>query len=139
MNVKVFMQRHPVITYFGLVYLISYGGFFVVVGPKLPQGEAMQPTDTFLLFLVIVVGVCLVGIALTGIVDGRSCLRLAEERIAQVEQRIPTALKAAIQLLTNLVQCVKVYLSNAPLVCFSEHSSCRHAFARGLTFWLPLG
>jgi membrane protease YdiL (CAAX protease family) len=75
MNIKVFMQRHPVVTYFGLVYLISYGGFFVVVGPKLLRGEAMQSTDAFLLFPVIVIGVCLVGIALTGIVDGRNCLR----------------------------------------------------------------
>jgi CAAX protease family protein len=75
MNVKVFIQRHPVFTYFGLVYLLSYGGFFVVVGPKLLRGEARQSTDAFLLFPVIVVGVCLVGIALTGIVDGRRGLR----------------------------------------------------------------
>jgi CAAX protease family protein len=75
MNVKVFIQRHPVFTYFGLAYLISYGGFFVVMGPKLLAGEAMQSTDAFLLFPVIVVGVCLVGIALRSIVDGRSGLR----------------------------------------------------------------
>jgi hypothetical protein len=75
MNVKVFMQRHPVVSYFGLVYLISYGGFYVVVGPKLLRGETMQSTDAFLLFPVIVVGVCLVGIALTSIVDGRNGLR----------------------------------------------------------------
>ncbi len=75
MNVKVFIQRHPVVTYFGLVYLISYGGFFVLVGPKLLAGKAMQATDAFLLFPIIVIGVCLVGIALTSIVDGRSGLR----------------------------------------------------------------
>ncbi len=67
-----------------------------------------------------------------------ACLRLAEQCIAQVEERIPTALKAAIHLLTNLVQCVKVHLSNAPWFCFSEHYSCRHASARRPTFWLPL-
>jgi membrane protease YdiL (CAAX protease family) len=75
MNVKNYIKRHPVITYFGLVYLISYGGFFVLVGPKLLRGEAMGSTDAFLLFPVIVVGVCLVGIALTSIVDGRKGLR----------------------------------------------------------------
>ena len=64
MNIKEFIQHHPVVTYFGLVYLISYGGFCVVVGPKLLRGEPMQSTDAFLLFPVIVVGVCLVGIAL---------------------------------------------------------------------------
>ena len=75
MNVKKLIQRHPVVTYFSLVYLISYGGFLVLVGPKLLAGKAMQATDAFLLFPVIVVGVCLVGIALTSIVDGRSGLR----------------------------------------------------------------
>jgi membrane protease YdiL (CAAX protease family) len=83
MNVKVWIQRHPVVSYFGLVYLISYGGFLVVVGPKLLRGEAMQATDAFLLFPVIVVGVCLVGIALTGIVDGRSGLRDLFSRMGQ--------------------------------------------------------
>ena len=43
MNVKKFIQRHPIVTYFGLVYLISYGGFCVVVGPKLLAGKAGAP------------------------------------------------------------------------------------------------
>jgi CAAX protease family protein len=75
MNVKELIQRHPVVTYFGLVFLISYGGFLVVVGPKLLRGQAMQSMDAFLLFPVIVIGVCLVGIALTGITGGSRGLR----------------------------------------------------------------
>jgi CAAX protease family protein len=75
MNIKKLIQRHPVVTYFGLVYLISYGGFCVLVGPKLLAGKAMQSTDAFVLFPVIVVGVCLVGIALTSITGGKDGLR----------------------------------------------------------------
>jgi len=75
MNIKVLIQRHPIVTYFGLAYLISYGGFLVLVGPKLLRGQPMQSTDAFILFPVIVVGVCLAGIALTGIVNGASGLR----------------------------------------------------------------
>lgn len=75
MKVKALIQRHSVATYFGLVLLISYGSFLVVVGPKLLRGGAEQPTDAFLLFPIIVVGVCLVGITLTGITDGRAGLR----------------------------------------------------------------
>jgi CAAX protease family protein len=75
MHIKVFIQRHAVVTYFSLVYLISYGGYLVVVGPKLLAGKAMQATDAFLLFPVIVVGVALVGIILTGITGGRPGLR----------------------------------------------------------------
>ena len=35
MNIKEFMHRHPLVMYFGLAYLLSYGGFVVLVGPKL--------------------------------------------------------------------------------------------------------
>ena len=83
MNIKAFIQRHSVTTYFVLALLISYGGFLIVVGPKLLRGEAMQSTDAFILFPVIVVGVCLVGITLTGIVDGRSGLRDLFSRIGR--------------------------------------------------------
>ncbi len=30
MNIKLFIQRHPLVTYFGMAYLISYGGFLVL-------------------------------------------------------------------------------------------------------------
>ena len=75
MNVKAFIQLHAVSTYFGLALLISYGSFLVLVGPKLLRGGGEQATDAFLLFPIIVGGVCLVGIALTAIVDGRHGLR----------------------------------------------------------------
>ena len=75
MKIKAFIQRHPLATYFGLVLLISYGSFVLVVGPKLLRGGAEQPTDAFLLFPIIVVGVCVVGITLTGITGGRPALR----------------------------------------------------------------
>src|SRR5437667_5653167 len=67
-----------------------------------------------------------------------TCLWLAEERIAHVEQRIPTALKAAIHLLTQTIQCVKVHVSNAPCDDLLEHYSVRLASARGLSFCFPL-
>jgi membrane protease YdiL (CAAX protease family) len=56
----------------------------VVVGPKLLRGEAMQVSDAlFFLFPVSVVGVCLVGLALTSIVDGRSGLRDLFSRVGR--------------------------------------------------------
>lgn len=82
-SIKALIQRHPVATYFSLVFLISWGSFLVVVGPKLIRGEAMQSTDAFLLFPAIVVGVCLVGIVLTSIVDGRSGLRDLFSRVGR--------------------------------------------------------
>ncbi len=83
MKIKAFIQRYPVATYFGLVLLISYGSFLLVVGPKLLRGGAEQPTDAFLLFPIIVVGVCLVGIALTSITGGRHGLRDLFSRVGR--------------------------------------------------------
>jgi uncharacterized protein len=81
---KAVVQRHPVVTYFGLVLLISYGSFAVLIGPKLLRGEAMQPTEAeYVLFPVLVVGVCLVGLALTGMLDGWSGLRDVFARIGR--------------------------------------------------------
>ena len=75
MSIRTFIQRHSVVTFFSLAFLISYGTFIVVVGPELLRGEGMGPRDTALVIPVIVVGVCLVSIALTSIVEGRSGLR----------------------------------------------------------------
>lgn len=75
MNIKAFIQRHPVGVYFSLAFLLSYGGFIVVDGPRLARGQAVQPLDGLLLFPVIVVGVGLLGIILTAVVDGRAGLR----------------------------------------------------------------
>jgi membrane protease YdiL (CAAX protease family) len=75
MNVKAFIQRHPVGVYFSLAFLLSYGGFIVVDGPKLARGATIRPLDALLLFPVLVVGVGLIGIILTALVDGRAGLR----------------------------------------------------------------
>jgi membrane protease YdiL (CAAX protease family) len=75
MNISAFIQRRPVGVYFSLAFLLSYGGFVVVDGPKLARLEPIQPFDALLLFPVLVVGVGLLGIILTAIVDGRAGLR----------------------------------------------------------------
>jgi membrane protease YdiL (CAAX protease family) len=76
MNARAWIQRHAVATFFGLSFLISYGGFVLLVVPKLLVGQSMQPGDAeFILFPIIVIGVCLTGIALTAIVYGRQGLR----------------------------------------------------------------
>jgi membrane protease YdiL (CAAX protease family) len=129
MNVKVFIQRHPVVSYFGLVYLISYGGFFVVVGPKLLRGEAMQSTDAFLLFPVIVVGVCLVGIALTSIVDGRNGLRDLFSRMGR--WRVGARWYAALLIPPGLILSVLLILRNVVSPVFAPNM-----FLLGILFGL---
>ena len=55
-------------------------------------------------------------------------LRLTQEGIAHLKQRILAPFKAVIHLLTNLFQCVKVHLRNAPFDNLLEH------YALGLAF-----
>ncbi len=83
MNIKALIQRYPVITYFGIAFMLSYGGFLVVDVPKLLRGQAIQPIDALLLFPVIVIGVGLAGLILTRVVDGRSGLRNLFSRIGR--------------------------------------------------------
>jgi uncharacterized protein len=81
---KAGVQRYPVVTYFSLVLLISYGSFALLDGQKVLRGEVVPAGDAeYVLFPLLVWGVCLVGLALTGILDGRSGLRDVASRIGR--------------------------------------------------------
>ncbi len=129
MNVKDFIQRHPVVTYFGLVYLISNGSFFVLVGPKLLAGEAIQATDAFLLFPVIVIGVYLVGIALTSITGGRRDLRDLFSRMSR--WRVDARWYAALLIPPGLILAVLLSLRSLVSPVFAPN-----LFLLGIVFGL---
>ncbi len=75
MNIKAFIQRHPIATYFGMTFIISWIGAFLVVAPKLLHGEAIPQIDGLLMFPVLLIGPSFTGITLTAVLDGRSGLR----------------------------------------------------------------
>jgi uncharacterized protein len=75
MNFKAFIQRYPVASYFGITFMISWVGAFLVVAPKLMRGEALSTTDGLLMFPVMLLGPSITGITLTAIGDGKSGLR----------------------------------------------------------------
>jgi uncharacterized protein len=81
MALRAFIQRHPLTIYFGLAFLLSYGGFVVVDGPKLLRGEGLRSMEALILFPVLVVGVGMLGILLTAIVNGRNGLRDLSSRM----------------------------------------------------------
>lgn len=74
-TLRAFVQRHPVIAYFGMTYLISWGGALLVVAPKLLQGKPISQVDGLLMFPVMLLGPSVTGITLTAIAEGRSGLR----------------------------------------------------------------
>jgi membrane protease YdiL (CAAX protease family) len=73
---RAFIQRHAVLTYFALVFAISWGGILIVLGPG---GFTSTPErlDMFLPFavLAILAGPSVAGVLLTGLVDGRAGFR----------------------------------------------------------------
>src|SRR5712691_7237282 len=61
-KLKAFIQRHPVAAYFGMTYLISWVGAFIMVAPKPIRGEAIQSSDGLLMFPVMLIGPALASI-----------------------------------------------------------------------------
>ncbi len=115
MNVRAFIQRHPVGVYFTLAFLISYGGFVVVDGPRLVRGEALRSIDALLLFPALVVGVGLLGIILTAVIDGRNGLRDLFARMRRADRfnvgwYAPALLIPPVVILTVLF-CLSVLVS----------------------------
>ena len=70
---KTFVMRQPVVTYFVLTFLISWGGILVVLGPGAFTG-ATSPTEGLLplVYLAMFAGPSVAGILMTGLVDGKA-------------------------------------------------------------------
>jgi membrane protease YdiL (CAAX protease family) len=83
-SMRAFIQRHPVLTYFALVFAISWGGILIVLGPG---GFTSTPErlDMFLPFavLAILAGPSVAGVLLTGLVDGRAGFRELLSRLSR--------------------------------------------------------
>jgi membrane protease YdiL (CAAX protease family) len=74
--IKSFIKQHPLLTYFALVFAISWGGFVALVGPdSLPLSwerfERLGP----LLYVLALAGPSIAGLLATGLVSGRMGLR----------------------------------------------------------------
>jgi hypothetical protein len=81
MQLKDFIRRHSILLYFIFTFAIPWGSILILAGPGgLPSKEQI-PIEVFsLVFLAMIAGPSLTGIALTGIIDGRKGLRELIER-----------------------------------------------------------
>lgn len=75
MDIRSYIQRHSVPSYFVLAFLLAWGGSFAAIGPKFIRGDALQFTDALLAFLPMLIGPSFGGIVMTYLVDGKSGLR----------------------------------------------------------------
>jgi membrane protease YdiL (CAAX protease family) len=82
-TIKAFIKRHPLLTYFAVVFAISWSGVLVVVGPGLFLGtrEVSFATEGPLAYLAFLAGPSVAGILLAGLVNGKAGLRDLRSRL----------------------------------------------------------
>jgi membrane protease YdiL (CAAX protease family) len=81
--VEAFLERHPVLAYFGLTFILSWGGVLLVIGgPAGMTGGKAQDNPLFpLAVLAMLAGPSVTGILLTGLIDGKRGLRACQSRL----------------------------------------------------------
>jgi uncharacterized protein len=86
-TVEGFLNRYPALTYFAMVFAISWGGVLIVVGPGGIPGTPEQFTALLpFAILAMVAGPSVAGLLLTGVAYGRAgfrelCSRLLTWRV----------------------------------------------------------
>lgn len=70
MIIKAFITRHPVLTYYALVFAISWGDILAVVGPAGILRTKYDPRAlTQFVYLAALAGPGVAGVLMTGVVD----------------------------------------------------------------------
>ena len=125
-------ERHPVLTYFGLTFAISWLGAFLTVAPRLLRGETIPRLSGVHMFPVMLLGPCISGIALTRIVDGRSglqCLLLRMRRLS-----VPIRWYAVLLIPPATILIVLLSMKSFISPVFAPGS-----FLKGIAFGVPAG
>jgi membrane protease YdiL (CAAX protease family) len=75
-TIRAFLKRYPVLTFYVLVFAISWGGILILVGPGRIPGATEEIERLFPFALVVqFAGPSIAGILMTGLVSGRAGLR----------------------------------------------------------------
>ena len=76
------IKSHPVLTYFVLAFVISWGCILMVAGPGgLPMSAEQAETAGPFVYLALLAGPSIAGLLLTGLVDGRAGFRKLLSRL----------------------------------------------------------
>jgi uncharacterized protein len=76
------LQRHPLLAYFALAYGISWGGILVVLGLTGFDLVKLRPLDTGLIFVLMLLGPSIGGLAMTALLNGREGLHQLRSGLA---------------------------------------------------------
>ncbi len=107
--IETFIEQHPVLSYYALMFAISWGGSLIVLGPGgfvgyKPISSAQLP----LVYLVALAGPSVAGVLMTGLLDGRAGLRELLSRLLRWRVRV---IWYAISLLTAPVLTTGILFS----------------------------
>lgn len=93
MNIKTFIQRHPLVSYFAIAYGITWGSIFAFLATRGFRFTSLQVQDASILFVIIftamLLGPSTSSLVLTAILDGRSGLRELWQRIKRWQVGLP--------------------------------------------------
>lgn len=107
-TINVFTKSNPVISYFVMVLAISWGGMFLVAGPRIFGGSNWQTDPLFqLAILVMVAGPPVAGLVMTVLVAGKKGLRELFSRL--LKWRIGARWYAVALLTAPLVQAAVLF------------------------------
>ena len=131
MNMFDFIKRHPVPVYFGLTFVISWGGILLVVGGP---GRVLSISEQFntllpLVIMAILAGPSLSGILLTAFVSGRMGFRDYLSRLLQWRVGIrwyAIALLAAPLLMTAIYLALSLLSTRFQLGVFTVGDKVSH-------------
>ena len=82
MGLKNFIERHPVLSYFILVYLFTWGSILLIVPALNSSGETDPAARTAFVSLPLLIAPGLVGVTLTGLLEGKAGMRAMFSRLA---------------------------------------------------------
>ena len=126
------LVRHPVAAYFALTFTISWIAALAVALPHLVRHQPLPTMTGVLMFPAMLIGPCISGIVLTGVVDGRSGLRDLVSRMFLA--RLAGRWYAMLLVPPVLVLSVLLFLQ-----AFVSPVYAPNRFLIGILFGLPAG
>lgn len=127
-----FLQRHPVLCYFGITFCISWTGALLVAAPHLLRREPLPRLTGILMFPAMLLGPSIASIVLTRLLDGPAGLRDLFARMFRF--RFPMRWYAALLLPPFLVLSTLLWLKT-----FVSAAYTPNRFLLGLAFGVPAG
>lgn len=86
MTLAPWLYRHPLLTFCAAVYVISWGGILIVMGAHGFDLDILRPMDTAFIFIAMLLGPSVSGLAMTAVLDGR--LGLHRLRLSLIRWRV---------------------------------------------------